>query len=1195
VRTVSAPGSRPAATVVILAWNAWAHTRACLDSLQPTIRPDDQVVVVDNGSSDGTGVGLTQYRWLEVVTNPDNRGFAPGCNQGAAMARGEMIVFLNNDTLVSDGWLDELLAPFADGAVGATGPRSNNVSGPQRVDDAPAGHGDAPAIDGFARQWRRANTGRVSQVGRLVGFCLAVRRDVFEAVGGFDEGYTVGGFEDDDLCMKIAAAGHRLLVAHGSFVHHEAHVTFDANHIGWEEHQLANQHRFESKWGGKGGSGAPFLSVCLIVKDEEEMLPDCLGSVAEVADEIVVYDTGSTDRTVEIARAAGAVVIEGYWDESFARARNAALAHATGEWVLSIDADEMLFTDPRSLKAHLWGVDPRIEAHLVAIENLHGAGHSRSVHTAIRMFRRRSCSWRHRLHEQVVAADDPSRALVVSYLSGSRILHRGYVAEAFEAKNKAERNLAIARAALEDEDVSRPYALMNYGRTLELAGESDEAIESLLEAIETSQDPVTTRLALRNLINILGRHRRFDEALDKVVALRGASVAQIAADIAEGQVRIAMGDAEAGLDLLAHLPDRGRDDDGMEYAAHMVAAMRGEALASLGRFGEAADVVLDAIRTDGVLEADLGELTSWLLRARRQPSEIAGALEVADLMPVLGRSVRLDPATADLLLEGFWEQFPGRLEPLAAAARIGPRLPVARALVWSARLRRQGLASACPLVVMARDEGLDPRVRIRAAAAAFGSFGERAIVEAAHDARSRLDSGARGEVDDEIGRLAPGLLEAARADAAPVDAARAGITTAVSAPGGPIIAGTVEVGWHPSLAVSAPVVAARPRRRGINVVGPVGAASAEGELTRTLATTLRSIGVEVSTTSYDPDRRSGSVEWEHRDPGDHPFDTTLLTVPPERVGDYVIDNGRQVFEGRYIMAVWLWDFDAPSAAMGTAARAVHEIWVPSAFAARAVAQVTDLRVSTMALPAGLGSSRVRDRSGRSPSEFVFLTPVDFDTGFARQNPLGVVDSFCSAFAPGEGPRLVIETSHSDRHPRELAALSDAVDGRSDISVVDAGEEDPRRRAPEIAGADCLVSLHRSDGSGLLLARAMASGTPTIATSYGANTEFQGERDAFLVPFGLEPVPQVRGEYPVGARWAVPDQAAAALAMRRVVEDPRAASAKARRARERARREFTPSRAARAIRDRAVTIDRRRHGDGSSSRGPVAGHLASSRS
>ncbi len=751
------PTARPTVSIVIPAWNAWAHTRRCLDALRPTLRPDDQIVVVDNGSSDDTGRALSRYRWIEAVFNPENRGFARACNQGAVMARGEAIVFLNNDTVVAEGWLDELVAPFGAPDVGAVGPRSDNVSGHQATAAVRYVPDQPDLFKKSARAWHREHRGVTTDATRLVGFCLAVRRDAFIRLAGFDERYSIGGFEDDDLCRRLRQHGLRLVVAHGSFVHHHGHATFDANELDWQRVQAANRERFVEVWGSEALPSAPLVSACLIVKDEEEMLADCLESVRDLANEIVVYDTGSIDATVEIARAAGARVIEGYWEDSFAQARNAALVHASGEWVLSIDADERLRADPEAVRRQLLDPGADVEAYLVAIENLHGAGNPRSVHSAIRLFRRRACAWRHRLHELVVAADNPRRPLATASLSGARILHLGYEARIFEARHKSERNLRLAEAALE-EDQTHPYTLMNYGRALESAGRSAEALEQLSRAARTASDPTTRRLAVSNLAYILGRMGRYEEALEQVNLLRQLSRSPVAADIAEGRIRLAMGQTEEGLALLERMSPQARDDDGMEYAPHMVAAIRGEALASLGRCGEAADVVLEAMRSAGVLEADLGELVHWLLDAGRSPAEIASALSEDELVALLGRTLRQPPALADMLIEGAWARFPDRLEPLAAASRIAPELPVARALRWSSRLRARGLTNACPLVAIVAGTG-EPSVRIRAGAAAFGAFGEHAVVAGVAEALDVLDPGARQASLDEIGRLAPALGE----------------------------------------------------------------------------------------------------------------------------------------------------------------------------------------------------------------------------------------------------------------------------------------------------------------------------------------------------------------------------------------------------------------------------------------------------
>src|SRR3954463_12674570 len=96
--------SRCPVTIVIPVWNEWELTRACLDSLRPTLGVRDEVIVVDNGSKDGTAKGLARYPWVRTVSLPENLGFAAGCNAGAAVAGGAVVVFLNNDTLLTGHW-----------------------------------------------------------------------------------------------------------------------------------------------------------------------------------------------------------------------------------------------------------------------------------------------------------------------------------------------------------------------------------------------------------------------------------------------------------------------------------------------------------------------------------------------------------------------------------------------------------------------------------------------------------------------------------------------------------------------------------------------------------------------------------------------------------------------------------------------------------------------------------------------------------------------------------------------------------------------------------------------------------------------------------------------------------------------------------------------------------------------------------
>ena len=240
----------PAVSIVIPTYGKLAHTDLCLAAVRAmTSYPDYEIVVVDNASSDGTPAALQQLAsdWaaLRVVRNRRNRGFAAAVNQGVRHARGEWLVIMNNDTVVTPGWLSRLVTVAqSDERIAWVGPVTNDSGDLATV---PASYRNLQGMLEFAR----TQVGRPDRVvTKLSLFCALVRRASFEAVGGLDESYGLGMFEDDDLCESLRAAGHRVILASSIFVHHHGGASFRPR--GARDYVArfeVNRHRFERKWG----------------------------------------------------------------------------------------------------------------------------------------------------------------------------------------------------------------------------------------------------------------------------------------------------------------------------------------------------------------------------------------------------------------------------------------------------------------------------------------------------------------------------------------------------------------------------------------------------------------------------------------------------------------------------------------------------------------------------------------------------------------------------------------------------------------------------------------------------------------------------------------------------------------------------------------------------------------------------------
>ncbi len=226
----------------------------------------------------------------------------------------------------------------------------------------------------------------------------------------------------------------------------------------------------------------PLLAAALIVKDEADLLPACLDSLAGVVDEVHVHDTGSVDGTPDIAARYGAVVTHGAWAGDFAAARNAAQAGWTARWVLAVDADHRITADPAALRAEL--VRATAEVLLTEIHNAHDT--RPYVHHEARLYRPDVVGWTGKVHERLVrpGGSRPATGQVPAGLL--TIDHIGYAAR--EARiAKAVRNAELARRTLDElgddaEPAVLARALLDLGRSYVGAERGTDAV-TVFEAV----------------------------------------------------------------------------------------------------------------------------------------------------------------------------------------------------------------------------------------------------------------------------------------------------------------------------------------------------------------------------------------------------------------------------------------------------------------------------------------------------------------------------------------------------------------------------------------------------------------------------------------------------------------------------------------------------------------------------------------
>jgi GT2 family glycosyltransferase len=243
----------PQASIIVLSRDNLAFTRMCAASIfENTEYPNYELILIDNGSSDGSAKELQRLAGLVphvlTILNDHNAGFGPGNNQGLREATGDILVLLNNDTMVPRGWLTRLARHLENPEIGLIGPASNRTCNEAQLDIPYQTYAQYQAV---ARSQGERHEGELRPIRMPMMFCTSFRRDVYERIGPLDERFETGMFEDEDYALRAKAAGFKVVWTPEVYVHHAYHATIGKLLPTGEYMRLVrlNQGRFEEKWG----------------------------------------------------------------------------------------------------------------------------------------------------------------------------------------------------------------------------------------------------------------------------------------------------------------------------------------------------------------------------------------------------------------------------------------------------------------------------------------------------------------------------------------------------------------------------------------------------------------------------------------------------------------------------------------------------------------------------------------------------------------------------------------------------------------------------------------------------------------------------------------------------------------------------------------------------------------------------------
>jgi glycosyltransferase involved in cell wall biosynthesis len=358
-----------------------------------------------------------------------------------------------------------------------------------------------------------------------------------------------------------------------------------------------------------------------------------------------------------------------------------------------------------------------------------------------------------------------------------------------------------------------------------------------------------------------------------------------------------------------------------------------------------------------------------------------------------------------------------------------------------------------------------------------------------------------------------------------------------------------------------------PTAHGLTVAGELARTSGIGESARLMAAATERLGTEVWRADIPPPVDPTHELPKPTDPMPPPGVPLAIHINAPQLPLAFLRAPRALSKGRRIIGCWYWELPTPPPDWRPGARFVHDIWAPSRFTADALEPLKPGRVRVVPPPLAdappIPAHVDRTAFGLPANAVITLVSFNLASSFARKNPLAAIAAFREAFGDRPDRILLLKIGHPDHAPADFERIRQAA--KAPNIRIETRSLPTADSHALTACCDIVLSLHRSEGFGLVPAEAMFLGKPVIATAWSGNMDFMDAETAALVGYRLIPVHDDRMVYR-NSVWADPDIREAAGHLRRLADDAQARQALGARGQAHVRRVLTSAPLAAAMRD-----------------------------